>query len=140
MVGLEKPERIRILNETKEGTVVTADLTGCQPEAKFTLEAALGIAASSNYLLAPRNLVVEGERSGAIPAAVSNLFIRSGLEGPPDGVTFQPRLVANQIGSSLMRMKRVDELPPETRAKAERALKVAAALFGKEKQFWSQSA
>src|SRR5258706_2426972 len=66
MVGLEKPERIRILNETKEGTVVTSDLTGCQPEAKFTLHAALGIAASSSFLLAPRNLVVEGESACAI--------------------------------------------------------------------------
>jgi hypothetical protein len=251
MVDLEKPERIRILNETKEGTVVTADLTGCQPEAKFTLDAALGIAASSSYLLAPRNLVVEGESSGAILAELSNLFIRSGLEGLPDdvsivaaadaaqaayvatlmvgrglevvvllagsepaslvdrwlsrynsavaaevaslgafgldeifpedfyleivrriyrkqlaaanvkrldprgegplarrveraladaGVPFQPRLVANQIRSSLIRMKSVDELPPETRGKAERALKAAAALFGKEKQFWLQSA
>src|SRR5260370_499226 len=87
MVGLEKPERIRILNETNEGTVVTADLTGCQPESKFTLDAALGIAASSSYLLAPRNLVVEGESSGAILAELSNLFIRSGLAGLPDDVS-----------------------------------------------------
>jgi len=245
MVDLEKPDRIRILSETKEGTVVTSDLTGCQPEAKFTLDAALGIAASSSYLLAPRNLVVEGESECAILAELSNLFIRSGLEGLPDdvsvsaaadaaqaayiatlmvghglevvvlltssedrlveqwltrykssiaaevgrafrvdelfpeeyyldiarrlykkplasgkklnpdgdplarriqrlleeaGVKFQPRLVASQIRSSLIRMKTADQLPPETRAKADKALKTATALFGKEKQFWSQSA
>jgi predicted ATPase len=244
MVELEKPERIRILNETKEGTVVTADLTGCQPEAKFTLDAALGIAAASSFLLAPRNLVVEGEGECAILSELSNLFIRSGLEGLPDdvsimgaadaaqaayiatlmvgrglevvvvlagadrdslvdrwlaryrasvaaevlslgafgveeifpedfyldlvkrvykvkkldvrgdgpisrrveralardGVKFQPRLITNQIRSALIRMRTADELPPETKVKADRALKSAAALFGKEKQFWSQSA
>jgi predicted ATPase len=251
MVGLENPQRIRILNETKEGTVVTADLTGCQPEAKFTLDAALGIAASSSFLLAPRNLVVEGESACALLSELSSLFIRSGLEGLPDdvavipaadaaqaayiatlmvgrglevvvllagsvrdslvdrwlgrynssvaaealtlgafgmeeifpedfylemvkriykkqlsaqnmkrldlrgddpvqrrveralgdaGVIFQPRLVANQIRASLIRMKTADELPPETKVKAGKALKDAAALFGKEKQFWSQSA
>ena len=255
MVDLQKPERIRILNDTKEGAVVTADLTGCQPEAKFTLEAALGIEARASYLLTPRNLVVEGESECAILAELSNLFIRSGLEGLPDdvavvpaadaaqaayiatlmvgrglevvvllassdsarnpdslvghwlarynstvaaeiltlgafgveeifpedfyieivkriykkqlatanvkrldvrgdgplvwrvdqalaeaGVKFQPRLVANQIRSSLIRMKTADELPRETRTKAEKALKAATALFGKEKQFWSQSA
>jgi hypothetical protein len=244
MVDLEKPERLRILNETKEGTVVTADLTGCQPEAKFTLEAALGIAATSSYLLAPRNLVVEGEGECAILSELSNLFVRSGLEGLPDdvcitaaadaaqaayiatlmvgrglevvvllagadhdglvgrwlacyhssvsaevlslgvagieeifpedfyvdlvkriyrmkrldvrsdgplsrrvehalaeaGVKFQPRLVANQIRSCLIRMRTADELPPETKVKAEKALKSATALLGKEKQFWSQSA
>jgi hypothetical protein len=256
MVDLTRPEQIRILNETREGTVVTADLTGCAPEAKFTLEAALGIAATPSYLHAPRNLVVEGESECAIVAELSNLFLRSGLEGLPDdvavtpaadaaqaaylatlmvgrglevvvallesdetaanssslvhrwlkqynstvaaevltlpafgvaeifpedfyieivkriykkqlatanvkrfdapgegplaqrvekalaeaGIRFQPRLVANQIRASLVRMKTVDELPRETRVKAEQALKSAAALFGKEKHFWSQSA
>ncbi len=255
MVDLDKPERIRILNDTKEGTVVTADLTGCQAEAKFTLEAALGIAATSSYALAPRNLVVEGEGECAILAELSNLFIRSGLEGLPDdvavapaadaaqaayiatlmvgrgqevvvllaaadscanrdslvarwlarynssvsaetlrldgfgveqifpeefyieivrriyrtqlvsanvkrldvrgeglllqrviqalgeaGIKFQPRIAANQIRSILIRMRTVDELPQETKIKAEKALKAATALFGKEKQFWSQSA
>ena len=244
MLDLQKPERLRILNETKEGTVVTADLTGCQPEAKFTLEAALGIAATASYLLAPRNLVVEGESECAILSELSNLFVRSGLEGLPDdvsimaaadaaqaayiatlmvgrglevvvllagtdrdglvdrwlasyhssvsaevlslgvagieeifpeefyvdlvkriyrlkrvdvrgdgplsrrvgralaeaGIKFQPRLVANQIRSCLIRMRTVDELPAETKVKAERALKSAATLLGKEKQFWSQSA
>src|SRR5213079_375584 len=53
----------------------------------FTLEAALGIAASSSYLQSPRNLVVEGESSAAILAELSNLFIRSGLEGLPDDVS-----------------------------------------------------
>jgi len=255
MVDLDKPERIRILNETREGTVVTADLTGCQAEAKFTLEAALGIAAASSYALAPRNLVVEGEGECAILAELSNLFIRSGLEGLPDdvavapaadaaqaayiatlmvgrgqevvvllaspgpgenrdslvdrwlaryhssvaaetlrldgfsveqifpedfyieivkriykkqlasanvkrldaggegllsqrvaqalaeaGIKFQPRSVANHIRSALIRMRTVDELPRDTYAKAEKALKAATALFGKEKHFWSQSA
>jgi hypothetical protein len=37
-------------------------------------------------------------------------------------------------------MRTVDELPAETKVKAERALKSAATLLGKEKQFWSQSA
>jgi len=239
MVDLAKPDRIRILSETKEGTIVSSGLTGCQPEAKFSLDAALAIAAGSSYLLAPRNLVVEGESECSILAELSNLFIRSGLEGLPDdvsitaaagaaqaayiatlmvgrglevvvlltsdddrlvqewltrysasvsaevgrafrvdelfpeeyyldiarrlyrkqlanakklnragiervleeaGVKFQPRLVANQIRSSLIRMKTADELPPETKAKADKALKTAATLLGKEKQFWSQSA
>ncbi|MEO7649088.1 MAG: AAA family ATPase, partial [Bryobacteraceae bacterium] len=98
MVDLAHPERIRVLNETKEGAIVTGDLTSCQPEAKFTLDAALAIAGSSSYLLSARNLVIEGAGDFFILSELSNLFLRSGLEGLPEDVLLTPASDAAQAG------------------------------------------
>ncbi|MGH9721703.1 MAG: AAA family ATPase [Bryobacteraceae bacterium] len=96
MIDLAQPQRIRVLNETKEGTIVTSDLTGCQPEARFTLEAALGIACNANLELAGRNLIIEGADDYWLISELSNLFHRSGLEGLPDDVLVMPASSASQ--------------------------------------------
>lgn len=60
MIDLRSPERIRVLSETEKGVIVTDDLTQSQPEGKFVLQAALGMSGSTSYLVAQRNIVVEG--------------------------------------------------------------------------------
>jgi len=77
MIDLRLPERIRIISETDQGTVVKESLTETQPEAKLVLQAALGISGRTSYLVADQNLVVEGVDDYWILTAISNLFQRS---------------------------------------------------------------
>jgi energy-coupling factor transporter ATP-binding protein EcfA2 len=84
MIDLQAPERIRILTETKDGTVVTEDLSMPQPEGKLTLQAALGISGRMSFLLSERNLIVEGVDDYWLITALSNLMKRSKAEGLPE--------------------------------------------------------
>ncbi len=86
MIDLAHPERIRVISETDHGSVVSEDLTKSQPEAKLVLQAALGISGRLSYLVAERNLVVEGADDYWLITALSNLLIRSGRTGLPDDV------------------------------------------------------
>jgi predicted ATPase len=90
MIDLEHPDRIRVITETENGAAVTDDLTLTQPEAKLTLQAALGMSSRSSYLVAPQTLVVEGVDDHWIISELSNLLVRSGKEGLPDGVLVTP--------------------------------------------------
>lgn len=86
MIDLRMPERIRVISETPAGAVVTEDLTQSQQDAKLTLQAAMGMSGSQSYLVAHRNLVVEGADDFWILSELSNLLIRAGEEGLPDDV------------------------------------------------------
>lgn len=86
MIDLTHPERIRVINETEKGAVVTHDLTQTQPEAKLTLQAALGMSASQSYLVAQRNIVVEGADDYMILNELSELLWRSERDGLPEDV------------------------------------------------------
>jgi 5S rRNA maturation endonuclease (ribonuclease M5) len=86
MLDLRHPERIRVINDGPSGTFVTNDLTQSQPEAKLTLQAALGMSASQSYLVAQRNIVVEGFDDNILISALSELLIRSGESGIPEDV------------------------------------------------------
>jgi predicted ATP-dependent endonuclease of OLD family len=86
MLDLRRPERIRVISETTTGAVVTDDLTETQPDAKLTLQAAMGMSGSQSYLVARRNLVVEGADDYWILSELSNLLVRAGDEGLPDDV------------------------------------------------------
>lgn len=90
MIDLRQPERIRVLSETANGTVVTDDLTQSQPEAKLVLEAALGMSGRTSYLLSQRNLVVEGVDDFWFISELSNLLSRSGEEALPEDVFITP--------------------------------------------------
>jgi hypothetical protein len=81
MIDLQEPDSIRILSETEDGTVVTDDLTKSQPEGKLTLQAALGMSGRTSFLVAEKNLVVEGVDDYWILTELSNLFVRLGKEG-----------------------------------------------------------
>ena len=86
MIDLNHPDRIRVLKETDSGIVVTTDIVESPPEAKFVLQAALGMDASQSFLVAQRNLVVEGVNDYWILTELSNLLQRDGKETLPDDV------------------------------------------------------
>ena len=90
MIDLQKPERIRVLSERENGSFVTDDLTQTQPEAKFVLQAALGMSGSSSYLVAQRNLVVEGVDDFWILTELSRLMKSSGEASLPDDLFITP--------------------------------------------------
>lgn len=90
MIDLAHPERIRVLIESEQGTKVSSDLTSSQPEARFVLQAALGMDGSSSFLLSRRNLVVEGAEDFWIVTALSALLRRSGLPSLPPDVFITP--------------------------------------------------
>jgi predicted ATP-dependent endonuclease of OLD family len=90
MLDLRHPDRIRVISETDLGAVVTNDLTQSQPEAKLTLQAAMGMSGSQSYLVAQRNLVVEGVDDYWILSELSNLMIRSGEVGLPEDILVTP--------------------------------------------------
>lgn len=90
MIDLNHPDRIRVLKETEDGIVVTTDFTESPPEARFVLQAALGMDASQSFLVADRNLVVEGVDDYWILTELSNLLQQDGNEGLPEGVHITP--------------------------------------------------
>ena len=96
MVDLNYPDRIRVLKETKNGIVVTPNLTERDPEARLVLQAALGMDASQSFLVADRNLVVEGVDDYWILTALSNLLEREGIDGLPEDVRITPGASASE--------------------------------------------
>lgn len=86
MIDLRTPGRIRTISESKDGTVVDKFFNLSQPDAKLTLQSALGMSGSTSYLVAQRNLVVEGVDDFMILSELSNLLIRSGQAGLPEDV------------------------------------------------------
>lgn len=61
MIDLSRPERIKIVDARPTGSVVIEDIFESSDEdARFTLQAALGMSASQSLLIARYNLVVEG--------------------------------------------------------------------------------
>lgn len=90
MIELRQPERVRILSESDAGPKVQEDLTGAQPEAKFVLQAALGMKGACSYSLARQNLLVEGVDDYWIISGLSNLLVGDGKPGLPDDVMITP--------------------------------------------------
>ena len=90
MIDLKYPDRIRVLKETDNGTVVTTDFAETPPEAGLVLQAALGMDASQSFLIAKRNLIVEGVNDYWVLTELSNLLKRGGKEGLPADVRVTP--------------------------------------------------
>lgn len=90
MIDLQQPGDVRVLSETPNGPVVTDDLTLGQPEAKFVLQAALGMSGSTSYLVAQRNLVVEGVDDFWFLVELSRLLRAAGMPHLPDDVHITP--------------------------------------------------
>ena len=90
MIDLNYPDRIRVLKETDNGTVVTTDFTEDPPEARLVLQAALGMNASQSFLVAERNLVVEGVNDYWVLTELSHLLERDGENGLPEDIRITP--------------------------------------------------
>jgi predicted ATPase/5S rRNA maturation endonuclease (ribonuclease M5) len=86
LLDLQNPDGIKILSETSHGTVVYNDLSDTKADDKLTLQAALGFEGGSRFLVAQRNLIVEGIDDLWILTELSNLLIRSGKPGLPEDV------------------------------------------------------
>ena len=97
MIDLRHPERIRVISETEQGSVVSEDLAKSQPEAKLVLQAALGIGGRLSCPVAARNLVVEGADDWWLVTALSNLLIRSGRTGLPADVMISAAGGASEV-------------------------------------------
>ena len=82
LVDLREPERIKVINQTESGAVVSNDLGGTQIDERLTLQAALGMRANQSYLVSERNLLVEGVHDYWIVATLSNIFEREGSRLP----------------------------------------------------------
>jgi len=61
MIDMERLDNIRVCTESKEaGTTVTADFYAADQDARFPLQAALGLSMSQSLFVGQYNLVVEG--------------------------------------------------------------------------------
>jgi len=97
MINLQKPERIRVINESKKGTVVNEDLTNTNPEAKLVLQAALGMSGCQSYLVSQKNLVVEGVDDYWIINEISRLMERSDKPSIPIEIFITPAGGASEV-------------------------------------------
>jgi predicted ATP-dependent endonuclease of OLD family len=97
MIDLRAPERIRVISETEDGTVVKENLTETQPEAKLVLQAALGISGRTSFLVSQYNLVVEGVDDYWIISELSNLLHRSGKKSLPFEILITPAGGASEV-------------------------------------------
>ncbi len=84
MINLREPDRIRVMSgERAEGAKVSEKLTEATPEAKMTLQAALGMNGLVGMPADEKNLTVEGVHDYWYLTALSGLFERSGKPGVP---------------------------------------------------------
>ena len=96
MIDLSHPDQIRVLKETDNGIVATTDIVESPPEARFVLQAALGMDASQSLLIADYNLVVEGVHDYYILMGLSNWLKRNREEGLPEDVRITPGTSASE--------------------------------------------
>jgi hypothetical protein len=75
-----------VIQQKDNFATVTDDLGASGPDEKMTLQAALGMKLNQHYLVAERNLVVEGVDDFYIISELSNLFIKAGKAAIPDDV------------------------------------------------------
>lgn len=97
MINLQEPERIRVLSETDNGPTITEKLTDSSPEAKLTLQSALGMQGRFGLPIGDRNLTVEGPHDYWYITALSDLFARSGLSHLPEDVVISACGGANEV-------------------------------------------
>lgn len=86
LVDLREPDRIRVIHEVDGNATVTESLSECGKDEKLTLQAALGMSIDQSYLVAERNLVVEGAHDYWLVMALASVLERSGEEALLDGV------------------------------------------------------
>ena len=82
MIDLDRPDNIYIAEDiTEKGTIIHAHWASHDKEARFTLQAALGIDWSQSLFISKHNLVVEGVTDLWFLNAFSNLFKNAGKNG-----------------------------------------------------------
>ena len=97
LVDLRDPKRIKVINQTKAGAVISDDLGASQADERLTLQAALGMRANQSYLVSDRNLLVEGVHDYWIIAELSRIFEREGRPCVPAEVLITVAGSASEI-------------------------------------------
>ena len=97
LIDLREPKRIKVINQTELGAIVSDDLGGAQPDERLTLQAALGMRANQSYLVSKRNLLVEGVHDYWIITALSNIFERDDRTCLPEDVLITAAGGASEI-------------------------------------------
>jgi energy-coupling factor transporter ATP-binding protein EcfA2 len=87
LVDIREPNRIHVMKEREDrSATVSSDLGAVGPDEKLTLQAALGMKAFQQELVAHKNLVVTGSDELFILTALSSLLERSGRVGLADDI------------------------------------------------------
>jgi hypothetical protein len=87
LVDIREPSRIHVMKEREDrSATVSNDLAASGPDEKLTLQAALGMKASQQGLVAHKNLVVAGSDELFILTALSSLLERSDRAGLADDI------------------------------------------------------
>src|SRR3984893_9274039 len=87
LVDVRDPNRIHVMKEREDrSATVSNDLAASGPDEKLTLQAALGMKASQQELVAHKNLVVAGSDELFILTALSSLLERSDRPGLADDI------------------------------------------------------
>lgn len=97
MVDLKKPESIRVLESRPEGTTFSNKLVASCPHDKMTLQNALGMRCSQNYLVGQKNLIVEGYDDFILITALSNAIERIDGVGLHEDIVITPAGGASEV-------------------------------------------
>ena len=97
LLDLREPKRIKVIQQTELGAVLSDDLGGTQADERLTLQAGLGMKANQSYLVSQRNLLVEGVHDYRIITELSNIFERQNAACLPDDVMITAAGGASEI-------------------------------------------
>ena len=97
MINLREPDRIRVLGESTDGVTVSEELSAAPPEARLTLQAALGMNGHVGMPAGEKNLVVEGVHDYWILSTLSNLFHRCGEAALPHDFILTAAMGAHEV-------------------------------------------
>jgi hypothetical protein len=91
MVHGDRLHQVRVVEDReKQGTVITANVTGSDPRTVFPLQAALGYTIAQNLFVSKRNLLVEGVADLVYLQHVSSQLDSAGRTGLRDDITIVP--------------------------------------------------
>ncbi|MEW6306579.1 MAG: AAA family ATPase [Verrucomicrobiota bacterium] len=97
MIDLATPERIRVINHSETGTVVSEDLAAAEPIAREVLQASLSVGCLGGWIASEQNLVLEAGMYWVL-SEVAGLLRRSGREVMPFDVMMVP---AGSVGETV---------------------------------------
>lgn len=91
MVHVDRLHQIRVVEDkVKEGTVISANVTGSDPRTIFPLQAALGWTIAQSLFISKRNLLVEGPADLLYLMTLSGLLEAAGRQGLREDITIVP--------------------------------------------------
>ena len=91
MIDMERLDNIRVCTENQEiGTKATADFYAADADARFPLQAALGLSMSQSLFVGPYNLVVEGITDFWLLSTIATLLRADGQPSLDERIVITP--------------------------------------------------